>query len=138
MDDGSGSGLTGIRTNVCQVSAVTFLPSPCEPRDLPGCTLLALPPEIDLCNAGELLSLIMSAADARADRLRVLVLDLTATRFMDSQGVRLVNEVRHRLRSRARVRVVATPDGVPSHVLELTGVRRDVPVYDNLEEALRA
>ncbi|GAA2453661.1 STAS domain-containing protein [Streptomyces sp. NPDC051041] len=117
---------------------MTFLPNPCVPRDLPGCTLLALPPEIDVCNAGELLSLIMAAADARADQLRVLVLDLTATRFMDSQGVRLINDVRHRLRSRARVRVVAAPDGVPSHVLEVTGVRRDVPVYGSLAEALRA
>ncbi|MDN0199447.1 STAS domain-containing protein [Streptomyces sp. S.PNR 29] len=116
---------------------MTFLPNPCEPRDLPGCTLVALPPEIDFCNATELLTLIMSAADARAERLRVLVLDLTGTRFMDSQGVRLINDVRHRLPPSARVRVVAEPDGVASRVLELTGLRRDVPVFDNLTEALQ-
>lgn len=115
---------------------MTYLPNPCEPRELPGSALLSLPPEIDLCNASELLTQIVSEADARADRLRVLVLDLTGTHFMDSQGVRLINEVRHHLRHRARVRVVAEPDGVASHVLELTGVRRDVPVYDNLAEAL--
>jgi hypothetical protein len=56
---------------------------------------------------------------------------------MDSQGVRLVNDVRQRLHPRARVRVVARPGGVASRVLELTGLRRDVPVYDSVAEALR-
>jgi anti-anti-sigma factor len=119
---------------------VTFLPNPCELRDLrdlPGrTTIVALPPEIDISNAAGLLDRVLSALDTRADRLRVLVLDLTATHFMDSQGVRLVGEVRHRLPPGARLRVVALPDGAPTRVLELTGVRRDVPVYDNLSEAL--
>ncbi|GAA3988882.1 STAS domain-containing protein [Streptomyces sp. NBC_01352] len=118
---------------------MTFIPNPCELRDLrdlPGCTVIALPPEIDLCNAEGLYHRIMSAADARADRLRLLVLDLTGTHFMDSQGVRLVDQVRRVLQPRTRVRVVAAPHGVACRVLELTGVRRDVPVYDNLAEAL--
>jgi anti-anti-sigma factor len=121
---------------------VTSFPNPCEPRDLrdlPGCTtLLVLPPEIDFCNADELLHRVLSAVDARADRLRLLVLDLTRTDFMDSQGVRLVEDVRLRLPPRVRLRVVAVPDGFAGRVLELTGVRRDVPVYDNLGEALEA
>ncbi|MFI8188365.1 STAS domain-containing protein [Streptomyces sp. NPDC085946] len=117
---------------------MTFLPPPTEPRDHPGRVLLALPHEIDACNATELLALIMSAARARAERLRVLVLDFSTTSFMDSQGVRLVNDVRTLLYPGARVLVVAEADGVPSRVLELTGLRRDVPVYDNLPEALAA
>ncbi|MFH9572266.1 STAS domain-containing protein [Streptomyces sp. NPDC017230] len=120
---------------------MTFLPPPCEPCDPPGCAVLALPPEIDFCNAMGLLPLIMTAvdhhSDSRSDGLRVLVLDLTATRFMDSQGVRLLDRVRHRLPAHTRLRVVAAPHGVPSRVLELSGLRRDVPVYDSLAEALR-
>ena len=130
----------GIRTNVCQVSAVTFLPNPCELRDLrdlPGSTtLLLLPPEIDLGNAAGLLRRVMSVVNIRAGRLRVLVLDLTSTHFMDSQGVRLVEEVRRRLQPGVRLRVVALPDGAASRVLAVTGARRDVPVYDNLRDAL--
>jgi anti-anti-sigma factor len=120
------------------VNAVPFPLPPAEPRDDPGRALFSLPPEIDARNADELLTLILSAARTRADRLRTLVLDLSATEFMDSQGVRLVNDVRLRLRPGARVVVVAEADGVPSRVLELTGLRRDVPVYDNLDEALAA
>ncbi|MFH9733769.1 STAS domain-containing protein [Streptomyces sp. NPDC017260] len=120
---------------------MTFLPPPCEPCDPPGYAVLALPPEIDFCNATGLLPLITTAVDhhtdSRSDGLRVLVLDLTATRFMDSQGVRLLDRVRRRLPDGARLRVVAAPRGVPSRVLELSGLRRDVPVYDSLTEALR-
>ncbi|MGW0334130.1 STAS domain-containing protein [Streptomyces sp. NPDC003011] len=121
---------------------MTFFPSPCELRDLRDLpdrtTLLVLPPEIDFCNATELLDRVMSAVDARAGRLRLLVLDLTGTGFMDSQGVRLVEDVRRGLPPRVRLRVVAAPDGVARRVLELTSVRRDVPVYDDLGEALKA
>ncbi|WP_435853276.1 STAS domain-containing protein [Streptomyces olivaceus] len=127
--------------DVCQVSAVTFPIQPCEPREPcepPGCTVLAMPSEIDFCNASGLLPLVMAAVQQRSDGLRLLVLDLSRTRFMDSQGVRLLDAVRRRLPARVRLHVVAAPKSVASRVLELSGLRRDVPVYDNLAEALRA
>ncbi|MFE9028637.1 STAS domain-containing protein [Streptomyces iakyrus] len=118
------------------MSAVTFFTNPTEPRDLPGRVHLTMPAEIDFCNAAELLPLVLSAAGARDDPLEVLVLDLSTTSFMDSQGVRLINDVRHRLPPGAVVRLVARPEGVAGRILELTGLRRDVPVYDDLAEAL--
>lgn len=117
---------------------MTFLPPPGAPCEPPGCAVLRLPPEIDYCNAMGLLPLILAATTPRGASLRLLVLDLTGTVFMDSQGVRLIDEVRHRLPRRVRLRLVAIPDEVPSRVLELTGLRRDVPVHDNLAEALGA
>lgn len=128
------------RTNVCQVTAVTFPPfPPPEPRDPSERVLFPFPPEIDFSTASGLLPLILSRTHARpGGPPGVLVLDLTPTRFMDSQGVRLINEVRQLLRPRTRVHVVARPDGLASHVLEVTGLRRDVPVYDNLPEAMAA
>ncbi|MET9391963.1 STAS domain-containing protein [Streptomyces sp. NPDC006624] len=117
------------------MSAVTFFTNPTEPHDLPGRVHLAMPAEIDFCNAADLLPRIVSALEERRDRMEVLVLDLTRTSFMDSQGVRLINDIRQRV-PEARVHLVARPDGVASRVLGLTGLRRDVPVYDNLPEAL--
>ncbi|MFH8703360.1 STAS domain-containing protein [Streptomyces rubrogriseus] len=119
---------------------MTFLPQPCEPcepGEPPGCVVLAMPGEIDFCNAAGLLPLIMTAVEQRSDGLRLLVLDLSPTSFMDSQGVRLVAAVRRRLPDHVPLRVVAVPKGVPSRVLELSNLRRDVPVHDNLAEALR-
>ncbi|PZT70530.1 anti-anti-sigma factor [Streptomyces sp. SW4] len=117
---------------------MTFRPNPCEPLAPPGYALLSLPAEIDFCNAADLLPRVLAVADAHAGRLRVLVLDLTGTEFMDTQGARLIGDVACHLRDRnARVRVAAAPHGVPRRVLELTGLRRDVPVYDSPAEALR-
>ncbi|MFJ5899236.1 STAS domain-containing protein [Streptomyces sp. NPDC093064] len=92
--------------------------------------------QIDLSNAPALRAGVLAFAAARAGRLDVLVLDLTRTRFMDSQGARLVEDVRHGLPPGVLLRVVARPDGVPYRVLEVTGVRRDVPVHDDLSGAL--
>jgi anti-anti-sigma factor len=117
---------------------MTHVPSPCRVRNLPGRSLIVLPQEIDLSNSPALCAAITSFAEARAARLGVLILDFTRTGFMDSQGARLVQDVRCRLPERVGVRVVAAPLGVPSRVLELTGVRRDVPVYDSLDEALES
>ncbi|MFH8219279.1 STAS domain-containing protein [Streptomyces sp. NPDC018057] len=117
---------------------MTHIPSPCRVRDVPGRgTLFVLPPEIDLSNAPALCAGVLAHAAARAARLRLLVLDLTQTEFMDSQGARLVLDVLHRLPPHIRLRVAAAPHGIPRRVLEVTGVRRDVPVYDDPEQALR-
>ncbi|MEU6550766.1 STAS domain-containing protein [Streptomyces sp. NPDC046915] len=117
---------------------MTLLPTPRDPRGLPGRTLITLPPEIDLSNADVLLDHVLSVSHSRADRLRVLVLDLTRTAFLDSQGARLIHDIRRRLPPHTEVRVVAHPWELPGRVLELTGVRRDVPVYDDLVDALTA
>ncbi|GAA3500154.1 STAS domain-containing protein [Streptomyces prasinosporus] len=119
---------------------MTFLPCPSpEPRRPSERVLFPLPAEIDFSTTAGLLPQIVSRARPRpGGPPRTLVLDLTSTRFMDSQGVRLINEVRLLLCPGTRVHVVARADGMASRVLELTGLRRDVPVYDNLPEAMAA
>ncbi|MEZ7007429.1 STAS domain-containing protein [Streptomyces sp. SCSIO 75703] len=117
---------------------MTPLPRPYGPPEPPGCAVLALPGEIDFCNAAGLLPLVLAAAETGTGPLRLLVLDLSGTRFMDSQGVRLLDDVRRRLGGRALLRVVAAPGSVPYRVLELSGLRRDVPVHGDLAEALAA
>ncbi|MCT7353858.1 STAS domain-containing protein [Streptomyces sp. 15-116A] len=120
------------------MSPVTLPPNPDASHDASDRLVLPLPPEIDFSNATEVLDLVLCAVRSSSGRPRVLILDLTGTDFMDSQGVRVVGEISGLLQPGTRVHVVARPYGVASRVLELTGLRRDVPVYDNVEEALRA
>lgn len=139
MGAGQEVALPESRTHDCQVTAVTFLPNPPETHGPSERVLFPFPTEIDFSNADGLLPLIMSRARPDVGRPpRLVVLDLTATRFMDSQGVRLINDIRRLLHPRTRVYVVALPESLASRVLELTGLRRDIPVYDNLPEAMAA
>jgi anti-anti-sigma factor len=107
-----------------------------RPVDLPGCTLLRLPRDLDLGNCAALLASAARVVADRAGVLHTLVLDLTGTAFMDSRGVRLVDDIRALLAPGAELRLVATPDSLVLRVLTLTGLRRDVPVHDDLAEAV--
>ncbi|NJP51906.1 STAS domain-containing protein [Streptomyces sp. SBST2-5] len=120
------------------MSTVSVQPRLRAVHDPPGRLLLPLPPEIDFGNASEVLALVLSAVRWAPGRLRVLVLDFSGTGFMDSQGVRLVGDVSRSLHPDTRVRVVVRPDSTAGRVLDLTRLRRDVPVYDDAGDALRA
>jgi anti-anti-sigma factor len=117
---------------------VNSTPSPREPRPraLPDCALLTLPPEIDLGNADDLLAMVVRALADEPEYPGVVVLDLTATDFMDSQGVRFVSTLRARLPATTELRLATAPRGLVARVLRLSGLRRDVPVYDDLLEAV--
>ncbi|GHE47585.1 anti-sigma factor antagonist [Streptomyces griseoaurantiacus] len=125
-------------TPVWQVSTVTAPPLPHDPRpeDLPGCTLLTLPRDLDLGNCADLLAAVTRVVAERAGLLHILVLDLSGTAFMDSRGVRLIDDVRALLAPGTELRLVAVPDSLVLRMLTLTGLRRDVPVYDDLAEAV--
>jgi anti-anti-sigma factor len=111
-------------------------PHELRPEDLPGGTLLTLPRDLDLGNCADLLRAVTRVVADRAGSLHTLVLDLTGTAFMDSRGVRLIDDVRALLAPGTELRLVAAPDGLVLRVLTLTGLRRDVPVYDDLTEAV--
>lgn len=108
--------------------------------DIAHHTLLALPREVDLSNAAALLAEARAVADERAPDGRDFIVDLTGTEFLDSQGIRLLLELRAYLADRYDVplRLTAPQDGPVSRLLDLTRLRRDVPVHDNLLEALLA
>ncbi|WP_394432574.1 STAS domain-containing protein [Streptomyces sp. SGAir0957] len=109
------------------------------PVDIAERTVVTFPSEIDLGNAPTLLGEACTLADERAERSRAFILDLTRTTFLDSQGVRLLLDLRRYLRLYgAAMRVAVPPDGAVRRVLTLSQVRRDVPMHDSVEEALRA
>ncbi|GAA2314887.1 STAS domain-containing protein [Streptomyces kunmingensis] len=110
------------------------------PRDIADRTLITFPAEIDLSNAPVLLAEACALADERAGGRTEFILDLTRTAFLDSQGVRLLLELRRYLRQRhgALMRVAVPEEGPVRRVLTLAQTRRDVPVHNSVEEALRA
>ncbi|MFF0745699.1 STAS domain-containing protein [Streptomyces sp. NPDC004111] len=114
-------------------------------RDLPHapyrCVVLLMPYEIDIANCEAAYGAVRAALDRRQGRIDVLVLDFTGTVFTDSRGARLVSATREYAgRSGVAVRLAAGEGrhdgGLVRRVLSLTGIRRDVPVYRTVEEAV--
>ena len=89
--------------------------------------------EIDLTNADGLRDALLSALDAGA---RGLVVDMTATTFLDSAGVTaLVRTSRRASATEATLRLAVTAPAV-LRVLDLVGLDRLVGVYPSISEAV--
>ena len=95
--------------------------------------VIAVAGEIDLTNAESLRDALLSALNAGAPGL---IVDLTATTFLDSAGVTaLVRASRRASAVDAAVRVAVTAPAV-LRVLSLVGIDQLIPVYPSVVTAL--
>jgi anti-anti-sigma factor len=96
--------------------------------------IVTLPPEIDLTNAGDVLELITAAC---APGVAVVIADLTGTAFCDSSGLQHLIQASLKVAAAgAELRLVISPDGAVSRILELTGISERLPVYFSAELAV--
>jgi stage II sporulation protein AA (anti-sigma F factor antagonist) len=90
--------------------------------------------EVDLANIDEVRALLVVSI---AGEHRGVVLDLSATRYLDSTGVRLLFDLADRLESRRQeLRMVVTPASIIRRVVDLTRLDARVGVYDDVATAL--
>jgi anti-sigma B factor antagonist len=90
--------------------------------------------EVDLSNATEIGAELGAGVPNSA---LGLVLDLTATAYLDSSGVHLVFDLAERLRRRQQQLRVVVPPGAPvRRVLRIVRLDRAVPVVATVEEAV--
>jgi len=95
--------------------------------------IIALPPEIDLTNAGDVLELITAAC---APGVPVVIADLTGTSFCDSAGLQHLLQASHQAAaSGTELRLAITPGGAVSRIFELTGIAQRLPVYSSIQLA---
>jgi len=96
--------------------------------------VVSMPDEIDVTNAGEVLNLITAAC---GPGVTAVIVDLTATRFCDSGGLRHLLLAYGRVAAAgAQLRLAIPSDGPIGRVVELTGINRQVAVYPTLELAI--
>jgi anti-sigma B factor antagonist len=92
-----------------------------------GLHVVSIDGEVDLANAAELEQQI---AERTAEASAVIV-DLSATSYLDSSGIRLLDHlVRAHERRGARLVIVAPEGGAAAYVLELCAFRDDLVVRD--------
>jgi anti-anti-sigma factor len=97
--------------------------------------IVALPPEIDVANVGEVYDLLCAAVGCGA---RVIVADLSATEFCDAAGVRLLVMIRDQAAARGgQLRLVISPGGLLRRMLVVLGADHLLPVYATAEDASR-
>jgi anti-sigma B factor antagonist len=90
--------------------------------------------EIDLSNATEVGDELSTSVPNTA---LGLVLDLTATTYLDSSGVHLVFDLAERLRTRQQQLRIVVPAGAPiRRVLRIVELGETVPVLASVDEAV--
>jgi anti-anti-sigma factor len=90
--------------------------------------------EVDLSNAAEVGEQLTAAVPNSA---LGLVLDLTATDYLDSSGVHLVFELAERLGRRQQQLRIVVPAGAPiRRVLRIVELDESVPVVGSVDEAV--
>ena len=105
-----------------------------DPQRLTQPVVVTLPVEIDISNADRVGEELCAAF---APGVRVVIADMTATRFCDSSGISML-VVAHRkaIASDAELRLVALSTEV-LHALTLVRIDHLLPVYPSLVEALK-
>ncbi|MGW7681697.1 STAS domain-containing protein [Kribbella sp. NPDC054772] len=102
-----------------------------DARTIDGVQVVRVCGEVDLTNAVEVRDAISRVASAD---VRVIVVDLSRTSYLDSSGIamlfRLAERVTHR---RQELRLVVPLDSPLRAALELTGVPQTIPVQPTLE-----
>ena len=105
----------------------------CLVRQAGSQTVIKLPVEIDMGNADQVGSELLRLLDEGA---ATLVVDMTATVFCDSAGIRtLVHAQRRAAAVGAGLRVAVNSSAV-RRVLELTGIDRVIDTYPDLDAAM--
>jgi anti-anti-sigma factor len=100
-----------------------------------GTTALRVEGEVDLSSVDTLHAEAERAIDRESARL---VIDLTECEFIDSSVLALFVDLRRRLNSSSRARFAVVADGQPLQVIKTTQLDRQIPVYSNSDDAVKA
>ena len=105
---------------------------PFEIWELRGLPVVSAPEEVDVSNAGQLRSALLTAAAGHP----TIVIDLSVTQFCDSSALSvLVGALRRATAEGGEVRLGACTPGV-LRILDITGVGSLFGIYASLEEAV--
>lgn len=103
--------------------------------ELQGASVVArLNGEVDMTNSAWVHDELLHSVPNGAIRL---IVDLSATRYLDSAAIALIFDIARRLSRRRQALCLVMPEGSPlERVLELTEVGTVAPIHGSLDSAL--
>lgn len=103
-----------------------------EGRDVEGVRVVQVDGEVDLSNAAEVMEAIATVVPNNAS---LVVVDLSATAYLDSSGIAMLFRLAQRLGYRRQEMRLVVPEHSPIRaVLELTKVHQVIPVLESLTD----
>ncbi len=97
------------------------------------CTIVQICGELDVSTAPDLRERLLAVLNRRT--LSRLILDLSKLEFMDSSGMAVVVNTERRARLLGRTVVLVAPQRSVSRVLQICGVDRFLPRFDDVSAA---
>lgn len=97
--------------------------------------VVPMPAEIDIANASRLAAELDAAIKPG---VKALIIDMTRTTFCDSLGLRVIARTHRRAQADGVDLRLVTASAQVLRILAVTGLDTAVPVYPQLEQALRA
>jgi anti-anti-sigma factor len=98
-------------------------------------TLITLPAEIDIANAGSVRNQITAAF--KPGTKVVVIADMTSTTFCDTMGARALVQAHKRAASHDAELRLLSPSRTVMRVLEVLGLDHLLAIYQSLEEAIK-
>ena len=94
--------------------------------------------EVDMGNADRLVRRVLHALQELDSNGRAVVLDLTGLTYLDSSGLRMLEQIRHSLVPSGRpIFTVAPPTCRAHRLLTLTGLSEHLSTVDDLDAVVR-
>jgi anti-anti-sigma factor len=106
-----------------------------EPESRTLTVLVKLPSEIDYTNNGDVYADLLAAASPDA---KLLVADMTQTRFCDTAGIREIIRAQRNVNKTGVVFRLVVPPGPVLRVVQLHGLGDMLRPYATLDEALNS
>ena len=104
-------------------------PLECRIEDVSGCTVIHVSGEVDLVS-GHILKMALNSAIATR---RPIIVDFSATRYIDSTGIQVLLNAKERHQQTLAVAALAS---IPKRILEIAKIQEVIPLYATLAAAM--
>ena len=104
-------------------------------KHLNGAIILSIQGEVDLANAASLRTALTSAIGTGT---RLIVVDLTSLRYIDSSGINVLLETNRNFAKDGCMLVIAVVPSMIQRTFKIVGLEQAIPIFPTVEAAVES